>query len=95
MQKAAILVNNGERLQEGLIAGQNLSLNGIRVHIFLIDSTSLPAEKADGPSTVDQGPGDTQRFTHRPDIAGRYGFRHAGLAQIALMLKEADIVIPF
>jgi len=95
MQKAAILVNNCERLQEGLLAGQNLALNGIRVRIFLIDSTNLPAEEADGTSTFDQGPGDTQRFSHRLDVAGRYGFRHAGLAQIALMLKEADIVIPF
>lgn len=95
MQKAAILVNNGERLQEGLIAGKNLALNGMLVHILLIDFTATLAETTNHPSDFDKEPGETQRYTHRSDIAGRYGFRHANLTQIAIMLKEADVVIPF
>ena len=94
MQKAAILVCNAERLQEGLLAGKSLSLNGIHVQIMLADSATASAE-IEIDATVNQGFQEAQRFTNRLDIADRIGFRHATLTQIASMLKEADVVIPF
>jgi hypothetical protein len=95
MQKAAILVNNGERLQEGLLAGQNLVLNGMQACILLIDATASTAEYDIDPTIFHKGSEDIKHFTNQPDAVGKYGFKHATLAQIAVMLKNADIVIPF
>jgi hypothetical protein len=95
MQKAAILVNNGERLQEGLIACNNLLLKGMQAYLLLIDATAINAENDDNPSAVNQRSMDFKHFTNQPDVVGKYGFQHATLAQIAVMLKDADIVIPF
>ena len=95
MQKAAIFVSNVERLQEGLLAGKSLALNGMQVQILLTDSTATPAETGNGYTTFKRPPRGTQRFTNHLDVADRFGFRYATLAQIALMLKEADVVIPF
>ena len=95
MQKAAILVNNGERLQEGMIACNSLLLNGIQANVLLIDATTMNAENDDGPLTINLGSGDVKNFTNQPDVVGKYGFQYATLAQIAVMLKDADIVIPF
>ena len=95
MQKAAILVNNGERLREGLTACNNLLLNGMQAYVLLIDATTVNAENDDGSLTVKQGSVDFKHFTNQPAVVGKYGFQHATLAQIAVMLKDADIVIPF
>ena len=95
MQKAAILVNNGERLQEGLNACNNLLLNGMQAYVLLIDATTIRAENDDNHLTINQGSGDIKHFTNQPDVVGKYGFQHATLAQIAVILKDADIVIPF
>jgi len=94
MQKAAILVSNAERLQEGLLAGKSLSLNGMHVQIMLADSATNLAE-IDSDAIFNHGSREPQLFTNRLDIADRIGFRHATLTQIAFMLKEADVVIPF
>ena len=95
MQKAAILVNNGERLLEGLIACNNLLLNGMQAYVLLIDATTINAENDYDTLTINKGSGDFKHFTNQPDVVGKYGFQHATLAQIAVMLKDADIVIPF
>lgn len=95
MQKAAILVNNGERLLEGLIACNNLLLNGMQAYVLLIDATTINAENDYDPLTINQGSVNFKHFTNQPDVVGKYGFQHATLAQIAVMLKDADIVIPF
>jgi hypothetical protein len=94
MQKAAILVSHAERLQEGLLAGQSLAEKGLDVHILLPDSTATPAETGDSDYDIVQGQ-DLRCYTNRPDVAGRLGFHHATLAQMAFMLKDADVVIPF
>ena len=95
MQKAAILVNNGERLKEGLIACNNLLLNGMQAYVLLIDATTIDAEKDDIPLIHNQGTVDFNNYTNQPGVVGKHGFQHATLAQIAVMLKDADIVIPF
>jgi hypothetical protein len=94
MQTAAILVNNSERLQEGLSACNNLLLNGMQAYLLFVDDTAMNAENDDDPLTVNQGSMDSKHFTNQPDVVGKYGFQHATLAQIAIMLKDADIVIP-
>ena len=95
MQKAVILVNNGERLKEGLTACNNLLLNGMQAYVLLIDTTTINAENDDIPLIRNQGSVDFTHYTNQPDVVGSYGFQHATLAQIAVMLKDADIVIPF
>ena len=95
MQKAAILVNNAERLREGLRAGHSLALKGVQVQILLTDPTTAAADSGEDDAGFNRGQRKIRRYTNRLDIAGRLGFRHATLLQIAVMLKEADFVIPF
>ena len=95
IQKAVILVGNAAQLQEGLVAGKSLTLDGMHVQIVLADSTATPAEIDIDNASFDQGSRQALRFTNRRDIADRIGFHHATLTQIARILKDADVVIPF
>ena len=95
MQKAAIYVSNAERLSEGLLAGKTLAHNGMAVQILLTGSATIPASNGIDDTDVNRDLQGIQRFTNRLEIVGRLGFHHATLAQIAVMLKEADVVIPF
>ncbi len=81
-------------MQEGLLAGKSLTLDGMHVQIVLADSTTNPAD-IDIDAIFDQGSREALRFTNRMDIADRIGFQHATLTQIASILKDADVVIPF
>jgi hypothetical protein len=95
MQKAAILVSKAERLQEGLFVGKSLAGNDMQVQILLTDPVARPSEIEKDDVPCHRSPRDSQRFTNRLDVAGHLGFNFATLAQIALMLKEADVVIPY
>ena len=95
MQKAAILVRKAERLQEGLFVGKSLARNHVQVQILLTDPVTIPAEIEKDDAPCHRSPRDMQRFTNRLDVVGHLGFNFATLAQIALMLKEADVVIPY
>ena len=80
MRKAAILVSHAEK--------------GMDVHIILADSTATASDNGCGDGAITQGQ-SVRCFTNQPDMAGWLGFRHATLAQMALMLKDADVVLPF
>ena len=95
MQKAAILIKNANRLREGLSAGHSLARKGLRVQVLLTDPAQVDADTGEHDGGVSRDQREIRRYTNRWDMAGRRGFRYAILLQMALMLKQADFVIPF
>jgi hypothetical protein len=104
MKKAVVMIRDPEQQYEGLRTSLGLLLESVEVKMIVLHhevvalagkDTNLEAyeEYFDNMEFIDDM--DGERYSDHPHNVDRHGFRPAGPEEIAGMLREADIVIPF
>lgn len=93
--KVAVLINSPDQQYEGLRSSLGLTLYDTRVQMFVLNHEIADMDEAyrENMGLLDEMEGE--RFSNVPANVEKYGFRYASLEEIAAMLKEADVVIPF
>jgi hypothetical protein len=104
MKKAAVLIRDPEQQYEGLRTSLGLLLESVEVRMIVLhhEVAALAAKDSD-PEAYEEyfdnmefiDDMDGERYSNHPANVDKHGFKHAGPEQIAAMLREADIVIPF
>jgi len=104
MKKATVLIRDPKQQYEGLRTALGLLLESVEVKMIVLhhevaalagrDQDELAWEAYnDNMEFIDEMEGE--RYSNNRRNVEEWGFKHAGPDQIAAMVKEADIVIPF
>ncbi len=93
-KKVAVLIRDKERQYEGLRSSLGLLLEDHIISMFVLDHViDVSEEYIDNMGFIDQMGGS--RFSNVPENVEKHGFQHVTLEDVALKLKENDVVIPF
>lgn len=95
MKRVAVLIKDPEQQYEGLRSSLGMTLYNTHVQMFVIDHEIANMDEAyrDNMGFLDEMEG--QRFSNNLVNVEKYGFKYADKKEIAMMLREADLVIPF
>lgn len=104
MKKATVLIRDPDQQYEGLRTSLGLLLESVEVKMIVLhhevaalagrDQDELAWEAYnDNMEFIDEMEGE--RFSDNPRNVDEWGFRPAGPAEIAAMVKDADVVVPF
>ena len=95
MKKVAVLIKDSEQHYEGLRTSLGLTLYNTRVQMFVLDHAIANLDEAyrDNMGFLDEMEGE--RFSNNLVNVEKHGFKYADRQEMALMLREADLVIPF
>ena len=95
IKKVALLINNPEQQYEGLRSSLGLMLYNTHVQMFVIDQEIANMDEAykDNIAVLDEMEGE--RFSNNPVNIEKYGFKQASKKEMANMLRDADLIIPF
>ncbi|MEW6335485.1 MAG: hypothetical protein AB1558_14585 [Thermodesulfobacteriota bacterium] len=90
----AVLIREKSRQYEGLRTSLGLLLENHRVSMFVLDhEIELTEEYQDNMGFIDEM--DGVRYSNVPDNVRKYGFQPVTIGEIALRLRENQIIIPF
>ncbi len=94
MKKVAVLVRQPHRQYEALRSSLGCLLEDHRVSYLVLDH-EIQADEAflDNLGFLDEMEG--RRFSNNAANVGKYGFTPMTLAQMAELLRDQDIIIPF
>jgi hypothetical protein len=95
MSKVAVLIKNPEQQYEGLRSSLGMLLYNTEVQMFVLDNEVANMDEAyeDNMGFLDEMEGE--RYSNNKTNVEKYGFTYATAEQIGVMLREADLVIPF
>ena len=95
MKKVELLINTPDQQYEGLRSSLGLMLYNTHVQMFVIDQEIANMDEAykDNMELLDEMEGE--RFSNNPINIEKYGFRQATKKEMANMLRDADLIIPF
>ena len=95
MKKVVVLIKDPEQQYEGLRTSLGMTLYNTRVQMFIIDHEIAGMDEAyrDNMGFLDEMEGE--RFSNNLTNVEKYGFKYADKKEMAMMLREADLVIPF
>jgi len=95
MTTAAVLIMDEDRQYEGLRACMGLQLNEIQVKMFVLHHEIAHMDEAYYDNMVSFDEIGGERFSDHAGNVEKYGFKYAGLKEMAEMLKASEHVIPF
>lgn len=95
MKKVAVLIKDTEQQYEGLRSSLGMLLYNTTVQMFVLNHEIKNMDEAyqDNMGFLDEMEGE--RFSNHPANVEKYGFKFADLEEIASMLRNVDLVIPF
>jgi len=104
MKKVTVLIREPAQQYEGLRTSLGLLLESVEVKMVVLhhEVTALAGkdvdeeayeEYFDNMEFIDEM--DGERFSNHPNNVDKHGFKPATDADIAAMIRDADIVIPF
>jgi hypothetical protein len=95
MKKVAVLINDTEQQYEGLRSSLGMMLYNTWVQMFIVDKEIANMDEAyrDNMEFLDEMEGE--RYSNNRANIDKYGFKYASVEEMAEMLREADLVIPF
>lgn len=95
MKRVAVLINSQDQQYEGLRSSLGMMLYNTDVQMFVIDNEVANMDEAyhDNMGFLDEMEGE--RFSNNPVNVEKYGFKFASKQEMAKMLREADLIIPF
>lgn len=93
-KKVAVLIRKKTRQYEGLRTSLGLLLENHIVSMFVLNhEIELTEEYRDNMGFIDELSG--ARYSNVEDNIKKYGFKPVTLEEIALRLRESQIIIPF
>jgi hypothetical protein len=93
-KKVAVLIREKTRQYEGLRTSLGLLLENHIVSMFVLNhEIELPEEYRDNMGFIDEL--DGARYSDVADNVNKYGFQPVTLEEIALKLRENQVIIPF
>ncbi len=93
-KKVAVLIKDKARQYEGLRSSLGLLLDNHIVSMFVLNhEIELTEEYQDNMGFIDEM--DGARYSNVTENATKYGFQSVTLEEIALKLKENEVIIPF
>jgi len=95
MKKVAVLINDETQQYEGLRSSLGMMLYNTWVQMFVVDKEIANMDEAyhDNMEFLDEMEGE--RYSNNRSNVEKYNFKYASIEQMAEMLREADLVIPF
>ncbi|MDF1591759.1 MAG: hypothetical protein P1P89_09625 [Desulfobacterales bacterium] len=95
MRKVAVLINDVNQQYEGLRSSLGMLLYNTQVRMFVLNHEIASMDEAyeDNMGFLDEMEGE--RFSNNLANVEKYGFKFKTIDEIAAMLREADLVIPF
>jgi hypothetical protein len=95
MKKVAVLINDKDQQYEGLRSSLGMMLYNTWVQMFIVDKEIANMDEAyrDNMEFLDEMEGE--RYSNNRANIEKYGFKYASVEEMAEMLREADLVIPF
>ena len=95
MKTVAVLINNTEQQYEGLRSSLGMLLYNTNVQMFVVNEEIAKMDEAyhDNMEFLDEMEGE--RFSNNKANVEKYGFKFASIEEIGVMLRAADLVIPF
>ena len=102
MKKVAVLIKDVDRQYEGLRSSLGLLLEAVEVQMFVLHhEIAALADKngefyetySDNMEFLDEMEGE--RYSDNQENIEKYGFKPASMEEIRIMIREADLVIPF
>jgi hypothetical protein len=93
-KKVAVLIKDKERQYEGLRTSLGLLLEFHTVSMFVLDhEIDMTEEYQENMMFIDEMEGT--RYSNVTDNIEKYDFKAVTLEEVARMIKENDIVIPY
>ncbi|MBW1778329.1 MAG: hypothetical protein JRJ54_12145 [Deltaproteobacteria bacterium] len=93
-KKVAVLIKDKERQYEGLRTSLGLLLEFHTVSMFVLDhEIDMTEEYQDNMMFIDEMEGS--RYSNVPSNVEKYDFKDVTLPEIARMITENDLVIPY
>ncbi len=93
-KKIAVLIRDSKTQYEGLRSSLGLQLEDHRVDMFVLNEVIEATEEyLDNMGFVDEMGG--RRFSNVPENIEKHGFGEISIQQLAVKLKDYDLVIPF
>jgi len=95
MGKVAVLVKDVDQQYEALRSSLGMLLEMAEVQMFVLDHEIVNMDEAyrENMEFLDEMEGE--RYSNNSANVEKYGFKAVNLDEIAAMLKEAALVIPF
>ena len=93
--KVAVLISSEKQQYEGLRSSLGMLLYSTNVEMYVIDHEIANMDEAyrDNMEFLDEMEGE--RYSNNRANIEKYGFKYASVEEMAEMLREADLVIPF
>ena len=93
-KKVAVLIKDKDRQYEGLRSSLGLLLENHQVSMFVLNhEIELTEEYHDNMEFIDEMGG--ARYSNIAENVDNHGFQSATLSEVAVKLKDNEIVIPF
>jgi hypothetical protein len=93
-KKVAVLIKDKERQYEGLRSSLGLLLESHVISMFVLDhEVDMTEEYQDNMGFIDEMGG--ARYSNVAANVEKYGFKPVKLEEIAVQLRDNDVVIPF
>ena len=93
-KKVAVLIKDKERQYEGLRSSLGLLLEKHVVTMFVLDhEVEMTEEYSDNMGFIDEMGGG--RYSNVPANVEKYGFKAVTIDDVAGLLAESELVIPF
>ena len=93
-KKVAVLIKDKERQYEGLRSSLGLLLEKHVVSMFVLDhEVEMTEEYSDNMGFIDEMGGG--RFSNVPANVEKHGFKAVTIEDVAGLLAESELVIPF
>ena len=95
MKKVAVLINRPDQQYEGLRSSLGMLLYNTNVQMFVLDHEIQYMDEAyeDNMGFLDEMEGE-RYSNHRANVE-KYGFKYVSTEEIGVMLRDADLVVPF
>jgi hypothetical protein len=95
MKKVAVLIKDVDQQYEGLRTSLGLLLEDAEVQMIVLNNEIGNMDEAyhDNMEFLDEMEGE--RFSNNTANVEKYGFKYVTMADVAAMINESDIVIPF
>lgn len=95
LKKVAVLIEDADRQYEGLRSSLGMLLYNTEVQMIVLNHEVAHMDEAykENMEFLDEMEGE--RFSNNQVNVKKYGFKYAATEQIGVMLREADLVIPY
>jgi len=90
-----VVIKDKSQQYEGLRTSLGLLLYGVPVRMIVLDHEIENMDEAyrDNMEFIDEM--DGERYSNNSNNVEYYGFKHRTLAEMAVLIDEAEVVIPF